>query len=267
MTTNCGALLRLLNIWEKPSTCTPMKLVHYVVVDCVPTPCAFGRYDQVRFGMLFGDASLGLEGSARRNAAIDTIQFGGTETGELKLGIMSEIHSFLRAARDIVRDFRSLSSSVGPSLEKLNAVPELRYMMDKDASGKVFEDLTLSARLYREDSEETAAGIQTVNAIISSVHLLLVALLYLIVFRRMVRVLMRQVGALRAVAASPMCAHIHNLDRLLVRKPCFWGFPRTWQPHPSSSNILSGCRSRAGVHFVFMLRQTLASVSVGRVRQ
>ena len=217
--------------------------------------------------MLFGDASLGLEGSARRNAAIDTIQFGGTETGELTLGVMSEIHSFLRAARDIVRDFRSMSSSVGASLEKLNAVPELRYMMDTDANGKVFEDLTLSARLYREDSEETAAGIQTVNAIISSVHLLLVALLYLIVFRRMVRVLMRQVGALRAVAASPMCAHIHNLDRLLVRKPCFWGFPRTWQPHPSSSNILSGCRSRAGVHFVFMLRQTLASVSVGRVRQ
>ena len=248
-----------------------MKLVHYIVVDCVPTSCALGRYDQVRFGMLFGDASLGLEGSARRNAAIDTIQFGGTETGELKLGIMSEIHSFLRAARDIVRDFRSLSSSVGPSLEKLNAVPELRYMMDKDASGKVFEDLTLSARLYREDSEETAAGIQIVNVIISSVHMLLVALLYLIVFRRMVRVLMRQVCTLRAAAASPMRAHIHNLDRLLVRKPCFWGSPRTWQPHPSSSSILFGCRSSAGIPFQFCIHvETDApcqSSVFGRVRR
>jgi len=84
-------------------------------------------------------------------------------------------------------------------------------MMDKDASGKVFEDLTLSARLYREDSEETAAGIQIVNVIISSVHMLLVALLYLIVFRRMVRVLMRQAARSEAMllglpedmAASP----------------------------------------------------------------
>lgn len=80
----------------------------------------------------------------------------------------------------------------GPEIDKLSNVEPLTTLIAAD-HGEMFVDLAKSVSMYREDSETTAAGIQTTNIIISGVHICLVCMLYLVVFRRMVKVLVRQV--------------------------------------------------------------------------
>ena len=141
---------------------------------------------------MFGDDALSLPGSARRNPGIDAIQFGSVDGHSIKHGVVSLTQRFTRAVRDIIRDFGESSMAQGPEIDKLSNVEPLTTLIAAD-HGEMFVDLAKSVSMYREDSETTAAGIQTTNIIISGVHICLVCMLYLVVFRRMVKVLVRQV--------------------------------------------------------------------------
>ena len=168
---------------------------------------------------MFGDSDLGLEGSARRNKAIDELQFGYVRAdGSLDVGIISDSMEFERAARDIARVYGPGGASPGPYQGKLDAVAPLQHLFSA-SSGNAAKNIAGAVELYLADSETTSDGILTTNLIISSVHICLVCLLYLIVFRRMVEVLVRQAARSEAMllALPEEMATTGKLQKYFVR--------------------------------------------------
>ena len=168
---------------------------------------------------MFGDSDLGLEGSARRNKAIDELQFGHVRAdGSLDVGIISDSMEFERAARDIARVYGPGGASPGPYQGKLDAVAPLQHLFAA-SSGNAANNIAAAVELYLADSETTSDGILTTNLIISSVHICLVCLLYLIVFRRMVEVLVRQAARSEAMllALPEEMATTGKLQKYFVR--------------------------------------------------
>ena len=168
---------------------------------------------------MFGNSELGLEGSARRNPAIDELQFGHVRAdGTLDMGIISEAMDFERAARDIARVYGPGGASPGPYQDKLDAVEPLQHLATA-SKGNVASNIAGALALYLADSETASDRILLTNLIISAAHICLVCLLYLVVFRRMVAVLVRQAARSEAMllALPEEMAATAKLQKYFVR--------------------------------------------------
>jgi len=182
-------------------SCSYMVEPHHATL----TP-AVRRYEALYQALVFGKSSWNLDGSTRRNDALDALQLGSRlSDGSVNVGLLTESEWFIRSVHDIIRDFSV--SGLGANQTALETVAALQNIIQRDMGS--FGRSTLDAvQVYREDSESLTETILTTDLLVSVMHVLLVLTLYIVVFHRMVSVLMRQVRDLlcSATLQCSVCA-------------------------------------------------------------
>lgn len=135
-------------------------------------------FSAIRFGLRFGDASLGLAGSVGVSESQDRLQFGDVQVNdELFQGLDAVMALYEHHADSCVRAFVDGTTSTGPNASALATHPVWTAM--EDISMEPMRGmLALSEELYLELAHDEATQVLLVDQIITTFNCIVVIILY-----------------------------------------------------------------------------------------